>query len=169
MSYRLTNNTEILDQLAGTIFDAGIGNFQPTLAVIVTWKENAPFSIPSGLQAIFIPLQVCSDWQLCSSLVFMWIIIIYWVDNTGEYSVRGWQYWPDCREGQYITRELNTPFYCPTQKECNNRFIIIMTQIWWASIEKNIGRCQRGKGKRKRKEKEKVLEPLLRLEPELRR
>ena len=23
--------------------------------------------------------------------------------NTGEYSVRGWQYWPDRREGQYIT------------------------------------------------------------------
>ena len=23
--------------------------------------------------------------------------------NTGEYSVQGWQYWPDRREGQYIT------------------------------------------------------------------
>ena len=25
-----------------------------------------------------------------------------WEGNTGEYSVRGWQYWPDHREGQYI-------------------------------------------------------------------
>ena len=33
----------------------------------------------------------------------------------GKYSVRGWQYWPDHREGQYITRELNISPYCPTQ------------------------------------------------------
>ena len=33
----------------------------------------------------------------------------------GKYSVRGWQYWPDRREGQYITRELNISPYCPTQ------------------------------------------------------
>ena len=26
-----------------------------------------------------------------------------WEGNIGEYSVRGWQYWPDRREGQYIT------------------------------------------------------------------
>ena len=25
----------------------------------------------------------------------------------GKYSTRGWQYWPDRREGQYRTRELN--------------------------------------------------------------
>ena len=25
----------------------------------------------------------------------------------GKYSVRGWQYWPDRREGQYRTQELN--------------------------------------------------------------
>ena len=31
---------------------------------------------------------------------------ISWESNTGEYSVRGWQYWPDRREGQYITREV---------------------------------------------------------------
>ena len=47
---------------------------------------------------------------------------------------------PDCREGQYITRELNIPFYCPTR---NNRFIIIMTQIWWASIEKKLEKGER--------------------------
>ena len=29
-----------------------------------------------------------------------------WEGNTGS---RGWQYWPDCRKGQYITRELNIP------------------------------------------------------------
>ena len=33
----------------------------------------------------------------------------------GKYSVRGWQYWPDRREGQYISRELNISPYCPTQ------------------------------------------------------
>ena len=24
----------------------------------------------------------------------------------GKYLVQGWQYWPNCREGQYTTREL---------------------------------------------------------------
>ena len=33
----------------------------------------------------------------------------------GKYSVRGWQYWPDRREGQYISQELNISPYCPTQ------------------------------------------------------
>ena len=38
------------------------------------------------------------------------IILLHdWEGNTGEYSVRGWQYWPDRREGQYIARELNIP------------------------------------------------------------
>ena len=32
----------------------------------------------------------------------------------GKYSARGWQYWPDRREGQYRTRELNIFPYCPT-------------------------------------------------------
>ena len=32
----------------------------------------------------------------------------------GKYSARGWQYWPDHREGQYRTRELNIFLYCPT-------------------------------------------------------
>ena len=34
----------------------------------------------------------------------------------GEYSVRGWQYWPERSEGQYRSRELNIPPYCPTQR-----------------------------------------------------
>ena len=45
------------------------------------------------------------------------ILLHDWEGNTGEYSVRGWQYWPDRKEGQYITRELNIPLYSPTQKE----------------------------------------------------
>ena len=32
----------------------------------------------------------------------------------GKYSARGWQYWPDRREGQYRTRELNIYPYCLT-------------------------------------------------------
>ena len=32
------------------------------------------------------------------------IILLHdWAGNMGKYSVRGWQYWPDRREGQYIT------------------------------------------------------------------
>ena len=34
----------------------------------------------------------------------------------GEYSVRGWQYWPERSEGQYRSQELNIPPYCPTQR-----------------------------------------------------
>ena len=34
----------------------------------------------------------------------------------GKYSARGWQYWPDRREGQFRTRELNIFPYCPTQE-----------------------------------------------------
>ena len=61
VSYRLTNNTEILDQLAAMIFDAGIGNYQPTLAVIVTWEEDAPFTITSRIGTASFTLPVCSD------------------------------------------------------------------------------------------------------------
>ena len=32
----------------------------------------------------------------------------------GKYSVQGWQYWPDRREGQYRSRELNISPYCLT-------------------------------------------------------
>ena len=42
MSYRPTNNTEVLDRLARMInfgIDSGIANYRPTLAVIVTWLE----------------------------------------------------------------------------------------------------------------------------------
>ena len=32
-----------------------------------------------------------------------YILLHDWAGNMGKYSVRGWQYWPDRREGQYIT------------------------------------------------------------------
>ena len=41
-----------------------------------------------------------------------------WEGNM-EYSAWGWQYWPDWREGQYRTRELNF-FHIARPKECNN-------------------------------------------------
>ena len=41
------------------------------------------------------------------------ILLHDWEGNTGEYSVRGWQYWPEHSEGQYRSRELNIPPYCP--------------------------------------------------------
>ena len=44
------------------------------------------------------------------------ILLHDWEGNTGEYSVRGWQYWPERSEGQYRSRELNIPPYCPTQR-----------------------------------------------------
>ena len=75
------------------------------------------------------------------SFILHIILLHDWEGNTGEYSVRGWQYWPDRREGQYITRELNIPLYCPTQKECNNRFINL------------VGGKEKEKERRKRKKK----------------
>ena len=46
-----------------------------------------------------------------------YILIIAWLGGQyGEiFSFWGWQYWPDRREGQYITWELNISPYCPTQ------------------------------------------------------
>ena len=70
----------------------------------------------------------------------------------GKYSVRGWQYWPDRREGQYRTRELNISPYCTTQKECNNIFII-MTVL---RVGKEKRRVRGEKKKRERKEKKTV-------------
>ena len=49
-------------------------------------------------------------------LLYKYILLHDWEGNTGEYSVRGWQYWPECSEGQYRSRELNIPPYCPTQR-----------------------------------------------------
>ena len=43
-----------------------------------------------------------------------YILLHKWEGSTGEYSVRGWQYWPDRREGQYTSREPNILLYCPT-------------------------------------------------------
>ena len=46
-----------------------------------------------------------------------YIILLHdWEGNMGEYSVRGRQYWPERSEGQYRSRELNIPPYCPTQR-----------------------------------------------------
>ena len=45
-----------------------------------------------------------------------YILLHDWEGNTREYSVRGWQYWPERSEGQYRSRELNIPPYCPTQR-----------------------------------------------------
>ena len=45
-----------------------------------------------------------------------YILLHDWEGNTGEYSVRGWQYWPERSEGQYRSRELNIPPYCLTQR-----------------------------------------------------
>ena len=61
VSYRLTNNTEILDQLSGMINDAGIGNYHPTVAVIVTWEEDAPFTFSSIAGPGSFTLPVSSD------------------------------------------------------------------------------------------------------------
>ena len=92
-------------------------------------------------------------------MIHLIILLHDWEGNTGEYSVRGWQYWSDCREEQYITRELNIPLYCPTQKECNN-----MTQIWCTSVEKKI--CfeeeRKRKGERERKKKKELESPVSR-------
>ena len=43
------------------------------------------------------------------------ILLHYREGNKGKYLVRGWQYWPDQREGQYRTQELNIFPYCPTK------------------------------------------------------
>ena len=71
--------------------------------------------------------------------------------NTGEYN-----YWPDRREGQYITQELNIPLYCPTQKLFYDSNLV---GIDWEKI---------GRGEKKEREKEgKNPESLARLEPKL--
>ena len=47
---------------------------------------------------------------------YIYILLHDWEGNMGEYSVRGWQYWPERSEGQYRSRELNILPYCPTQR-----------------------------------------------------
>jgi len=46
--------------------------------------------------------------------LYIYILLHEWEGGTGEYLVRGWQYWPDRREGQYRSRESNILLYCPT-------------------------------------------------------
>ena len=51
----------------------------------------------------------------CTPLLYSTYILLHdWEGNMGKYSARWWQYWPDRREGQYRTRELNIFPYCPT-------------------------------------------------------
>ena len=40
-------------------------------------------------------------------VIITYTLLHEWEGNMGKYSARGWQYWPDRREGQYRTRELN--------------------------------------------------------------
>ena len=63
-------------------------------------------------------VQLCSPKSLYLILacIYTYILLHDWEGNTGEYSVRGWQYWPEHSEGQYRSRELNIPPYCPTQR-----------------------------------------------------
>ena len=53
---------------------------------------------------------------ICTGPASKYILLHDWEGNTGELSVRGWQYWPERSEGQYRSRELNIPPYCPTQR-----------------------------------------------------
>ena len=58
VSYRSTNNSNVLDQFTRMITDAdsGIGDYKPTLAIILTWKES---SRPSSADAfpIIVPVR----------------------------------------------------------------------------------------------------------------
>ena len=58
----------------------------------------------------------CGEDARFSQPMNKYILLHDWEGNTGEYSVRGWQYWPERSEGQYRSRELNIPPYCPTQR-----------------------------------------------------
>ena len=42
------------------------------------------------------------------------LLLYEWEGSTGEYSVQGWQGWPDHREGQYRSREPNILQDCQT-------------------------------------------------------
>jgi len=42
----------------------------------------------------------------------MHILLHEWEGSTGEYLVRGWQYWPNRREAN--TEAENILLYCPT-------------------------------------------------------
>ena len=52
-----------------------------------------------------------------------YILLHEWDGSTGEYSVRGWQYWPTV--GRANTEAENRVFSCTARpKECDNIFII---------------------------------------------
>ena len=64
----------------------------------------------------------------------------------GKYSVRGWQYWPDRREGQYIARELNISPYCPTQGSA----VIYLLYDSCAHVQRKKGGERKVKKRKKR-------------------
>ena len=54
----------------------------------------------------------------------------------GEYSVRGWHYWPERSEGQYGSRELNIPPYCLTQRSAVIDYCMTYTQLCYLCMLK---------------------------------
>ena len=58
---------------------------------------------------------------------------------------------PDCREGQYIIRELNIPLYCPTQRNARIDLLYDSNSV----VGKNGRGGEKEKKKKKREGKEK--------------
>jgi len=65
---------------------------------------------------VSVVIHVCTIPVNSNSLrcVGIYILLHEWEGSTGEYSVQGWQYWPDRREGQYKSWEPNILLYCLT-------------------------------------------------------
>ena len=59
---------------------------------------------------------------------------------------------PDCREGQYIIRELNIPLYCPTQRNARIDLLYDSNSV--------VGKNGRGGEKEKNKRGEREKKPL---------
>ena len=80
-------------------------------ALRVIYSENF-LCATSGISVVLHLLFVCFSKVLlfrCVALscrINIITLLHVWEGNTGEYSVRGWQYWPDRREGlrsvQYV-------------------------------------------------------------------
>ena len=70
ISYRSTNNTEVLDRLSWMINreDLGISNYRPTLAIILTWRGYVPVqrASPGGLHVHIIPVSLKIDHSFCN-------------------------------------------------------------------------------------------------------
>jgi len=52
--------------------------------------------------------------DISAHYINLYILLHKWEGSTGKYSVRGWQYWSNRREGQYRSRESNILLYCLT-------------------------------------------------------